>query len=324
MSEVIKQNIRGGRRVARSPHPLRSHKRIVIVEQEEVQFDINDLKQDLPFKWRVQSYSKAKPQATCVPYVDSRQIQDLLDSVCGAENWQTDYYTVGEVVYCKIGIKIGGEWVWKSDCGSKSNVEADKGAASDAFKRAAVKWGCARQLYSMRMYNIKANKKKEAGDKPFHLYCLDSKGNKLPDWAITDFINDKRGATAAVPAADPDAKGEEVSAEGKKFNAWLAKYPAKNVVKGMLWAGINKADATLAEYKKHGGAMVSRAQYAVVCNLVLLSTFDDMVINECLNGFDYKSIADGGIAQMIKDKTVEKAVGECKSIATDKIRENEA
>jgi hypothetical protein len=39
--------------------------------------------------------------------------------------------------------------VWKSDGAGDSDVEAEKGAVSDAFKRAAVKWGVGRYLYDL-------------------------------------------------------------------------------------------------------------------------------------------------------------------------------
>jgi hypothetical protein len=39
--------------------------------------------------------------------------------------------------------------VSKMDCGTESNVEKQKGEASDAFKRAAVQFGIGRDLYNL-------------------------------------------------------------------------------------------------------------------------------------------------------------------------------
>ncbi len=44
--------------------------------------NIKDLQKLLPYKWRVQSFSKNKASAACVAYVDSRDVQNLLDNVC--------------------------------------------------------------------------------------------------------------------------------------------------------------------------------------------------------------------------------------------------
>ncbi|MFD1104199.1 Rad52/Rad22 family DNA repair protein, partial [Sphingobium olei] len=50
---------------------------------------------------------------------------------------------------CTIAIKCGDEWISKSDGAGDTDVEGQKGAVSDAFKRAAVKWGVGRYLYDM-------------------------------------------------------------------------------------------------------------------------------------------------------------------------------
>ena len=51
-------------------------------------------------------------------------------------------------MYCRIGINIDGEWLWKEDCGEETQVEAAKGEASDAMKRAGFAWGIGRKLYT--------------------------------------------------------------------------------------------------------------------------------------------------------------------------------
>jgi hypothetical protein len=144
---------------------------------------LNDI---MPYKWRVQSFSKFKAQGQCVAYIDARDVQKRLDSVCGKENWQDLYYEVGSMLFCKIGIKVGGEWVWKSDTGSESNMEKEKGHSSDAFKRTAVMWGVGRFLYDMKIRNVTANEKKTKSNWP---YVVDDKGKKV--WDLTNHIHAK-------------------------------------------------------------------------------------------------------------------------------------
>ena len=50
------------------------------------------------------------------------------------------------------------DWVWKSDCGTESNTEAQKGEASDSFKRACFNWGIGRELYTAPFTWIPADK----------------------------------------------------------------------------------------------------------------------------------------------------------------------
>jgi len=145
---------------------------------------ISDLKKTIPYKWRVQSFSKNKPMAQCIAYIDSRDVQRLLDEAVGAENWQDDYKEVKGNVYAGIGIKVKDEWIWKWDCGIESNVDKEKGEASDAFKRAAVKWGVGRFLYDLKIHFVKSNEVKTSSNFP---YCVDDSGKRI--WDITDYIN---------------------------------------------------------------------------------------------------------------------------------------
>jgi len=146
-----------------------------------------ELKQELPYKWRVQSFSAYKPEATCVAYVDARQVMDLLDEVVGVENWQSDYKEIKDNMYAGIGIKINDEWVWKWDCGTESNTEKEKGESSDSFKRAAVKWGVARFLYTLGMQKVKASCTKEKDTKANALYPTDDQNNRI--WDLSKHIN---------------------------------------------------------------------------------------------------------------------------------------
>jgi hypothetical protein len=118
---------------------------------------LEDLRKDIPFKWRVQSANQYG--ASCVAYIDARQVQDLLDETIAAGKWQALYEEHKGNLFCKIGIKIGEEWVWRSDCGTESNVEKQKGEASDAFKRAAVMWGIGRFLYSKKIVKLPTKEK---------------------------------------------------------------------------------------------------------------------------------------------------------------------
>lgn len=83
-------------------------------------------------------------------YIDARQVMDRLDEVVTPEAWQSDFKEIKGNVYAGIGIKVDGEWIWKWDVGTESNQEEEKGEASDSFKRAAVKWGIGRFLYSIK------------------------------------------------------------------------------------------------------------------------------------------------------------------------------
>lgn len=97
--------------------------------------------------WRAQSVTKTGDKALALAYIDARDVMDRLDDVCGSENWQDRYEFHGTRTICYLSIRVDGEWITKADGAGDSDVEAEKGAISDALKRAAVKWGVGRYLY---------------------------------------------------------------------------------------------------------------------------------------------------------------------------------
>ena len=56
-------------------------------------------------------------------YKDARADMIILDEQIGPENWQREHYECKGNLFCRVGIKSGNEWIWKSDCGAESNTE---------------------------------------------------------------------------------------------------------------------------------------------------------------------------------------------------------
>lgn len=82
-------------------------------------------------------------------YKNARVDMNILDETVGAEKWQREHYECKGNLFCRVGIQTdNGEWIWKSDCGTESNTEAQKGESSDSFKRACFNWGIGRELYT--------------------------------------------------------------------------------------------------------------------------------------------------------------------------------
>ena len=99
-------------------------------------------------------------------YKNARVDMNILDETVGPECWQREHYECKGNLFCRVGIcvetkkgeAIFPEWVWKSDCGTESNTEAQKGEASDSFKRACFNWGIGRELYTSPFIWIPADK----------------------------------------------------------------------------------------------------------------------------------------------------------------------
>ena len=81
-------------------------------------------------------------------YVDARIVMKRLDDVVGIANWKDEYVHIeGQGMICRLSVKIGDEWITKSDGASYTKIEPVKGAVSDSLKRAAAKFGIGRYLY---------------------------------------------------------------------------------------------------------------------------------------------------------------------------------
>lgn len=95
---------------------------------------------------------------TLLLYKDARCDMAILDETVGTERWQREHYEVKGNLYCRVGIKCEttSDWVWKSDCGTESYTEKQKGESSDSFKRACVNWGIGRELYTAPLIYIPA------------------------------------------------------------------------------------------------------------------------------------------------------------------------
>ena len=90
----------------------------------------------------------ASNYCTLLLYKDARVDQNILDETVGAMNWQKRY--VRDNANCIVGIwdEDKKQWVEKEDTGTESFSEAEKGLASDSFKRACFNWGIGRELYT--------------------------------------------------------------------------------------------------------------------------------------------------------------------------------
>ncbi len=142
--------------------------------------------------WRVGATARDKKTGIALAYIDARDVMNRLDEVFGL-SWQTKYSHADKKTICDIGCKIDGEWVWRSGGAGDTDIEAEKGAISDAFKRAAVLWGIGRYLY----------------DLPNEWVPLENEGRKLarvptlPKWATPEGWEQPADQKAPGPAHRP-------------------------------------------------------------------------------------------------------------------------
>jgi hypothetical protein len=97
---------------------------------------------------RIGNTNKTKTKANLLLYKDARCDQNVLDETVGPYNWQRSHSRENANCIVSIWDKEKGQWISKEDTGTESKTEAEKGLASDSFKRACFNWGIGRELYT--------------------------------------------------------------------------------------------------------------------------------------------------------------------------------
>lgn len=160
---------------------------------------------------RVQSVKNGK--ATMLLYIDSRCVTNLLDEAVGCMNWQTEFYSVNGQIMGKLGIWDDDKkmWVWKSDTGSESNIEAEKGLISDTYKRLLSRWGVTELYTAPRIqleddgYNNTGYKVSEIayeGRKITHLVIVNKFGKEAFRWDINGNNSVSQASPVLTPSKD--------------------------------------------------------------------------------------------------------------------------
>jgi len=174
-----------------------------------------------------------KPQAIngnhalAIAYIDARAVMKRLDDVLGVDGWEDSYAVLADgCVVCTLRCCILGQWLTKQDVGGESDQKDEgdrrKASFSDAFKRAAVKWGVGRYLYSLPSQWVEYDQQKRS-------FVRDP---QLPPWAIP-----KKEQPAPAPPASGTARPQRISTEQHiELNEMLER-------KGKSWQDVVRSQA---------------------------------------------------------------------------------
>lgn len=159
---------------------------------KKIKIDMRNLRKD---EIEVRVASTQNNVAQLLLYKTARTDAAILDETFGQFNWQCSYSEIKGNLFCTISVRDPNtnEWISKSDCGSESNIEKEKGEASDAFKRAGFKFGVGVELYSTPRIKIPI----EESDMYNGRFCQTFSLKDIeisPDHKITSLtIQDRRG-----------------------------------------------------------------------------------------------------------------------------------
>ena len=142
-------------------------------------------KEDIEF--RIGNVQKGNnPQGfSLLAYKTARTDVKRLNEVLGL-GWSNEYfYDTKGILSCSISVydEIIGEWVTRTDVGTESMTEKEKGSYSDAFKRAGFKWGIGLELYRFPFIWINWSDWNNFGGK-FTPRSFDNKSVKIKDYVL--------------------------------------------------------------------------------------------------------------------------------------------
>ena len=94
-------------------------------------------------------------------YKNARVDMKIMDELFTPMGWKRTHKLIGDRLYCSVEVynPETKEWICKEDVGVESNTEAEKGQASDSFKRACVNWGIGRELYTAPRISVELTDK---------------------------------------------------------------------------------------------------------------------------------------------------------------------
>jgi len=133
-------------------------------------------------EFRIQSINLGG-YAAILAYKDARVDMERLDAVAGALNWKREHARDNHNCIVSIWNPEINQWIGKEDTGTESNAEAQKGLASDSFKRACFNWGIGRELYDYPQIQVKLNNNE---------YEIKSYCNNQKRWVADDLPSKKK------------------------------------------------------------------------------------------------------------------------------------
>ena len=142
-----------------------------------------------------------KVRVNLLLYKNARVDMKIMDELFTPMGWKRTHKLIGDRLYCCVEVynPETKEWICKEDVGVESNTEAEKGQASDSFKRACVNWGIGRELYTAPKISIELNENEYTKDqnsriKVWAYFSVNSIGYDPKTRTITSLeIQDKFG-----------------------------------------------------------------------------------------------------------------------------------
>lgn len=218
-----------------------------MTERRNMELNFRELRAD-ELEARIARYTDTGAQILL--YKNARCDMKVLDEAVGPMNWQRDHKELKNNMYAGIGIydKEKSQWIWKWDCGTESNMQGEKGEASDSFKRAGFNWGIGRELYTA----------------PFIWFSSSNMKDKYDRFSV-EAIEYEDGKISYLKVIDRETKKKFISGRSKKLQPENIDDPIDNKEYKHLMELIGEANVNVValteQYNVDSLKEVTRVQY---------------------------------------------------------------
>lgn len=185
---------------------------------------------------RVGSMSKDGKSCSLLAYKDARVDRRILDKLFGAFGWKREHQLIDGQLFCTVSVWDAEkqQWISKQDVGIESKTQAEKGRASDSFKRACFAWGIGVELYDAPNIWVKLYESELYNGKPYVNFRVkelqyDKEKGEYTKFVIVDKNNVVRWKLGAVDTAGDNAVKPKAEEKAKEKPKAEAKNPANKV-----------------------------------------------------------------------------------------------
>lgn len=215
-------------------------------------------------------------------YKDARCDMIRLDKTVGAMNWQRVHGR--DNANCTVSIWDDDKklWVSKEDTGVASRTEAEKGIASDSFKRACVNWGIGRELYTAPFIWVSGNPDVLKWDRFKVKYIHYDEDRNIDGLIIVDKTGKEVFHKGEIEEIEPDTPDEGFTQP--KANNTVPAVPPVNDVKTYIQReletmqaafGFDTPEETLKKFSEFRKALI---ESKIVPNTKKITTIDEAKI----------------------------------------------
>ena len=198
-------------------------------------------------EWRVDGNIDSGGGCRVVCYIDAPTVAGLLDAWVGPDRWWDRYEPAPNgALWCHLTVAFDDREVTKVDLGTPSNMEADKGLVSDAFKRVAMrKWRVGANVFDLPTLRITKFRQVTGRNGKTQAYLTGESHQEIAQQLRRLGFDDaaKHAEQAVVQDAPDDLGGDVTYASTDELATVVSMATARGHDKAWVWSWLGERSA---------------------------------------------------------------------------------